>query len=284
MALLPRSSLRSGRRTPDHSDDDGLPPPTKKQRVQQENGPHRRRSSPDCLDITTPDPRPSAGKARYANPPLKATRPRTSTRRTRGLSDSSVDTVASAIQLVTPANTRVNAAGLVKPLRVRPDRSTPSATDHLRDLRESPDPLDTISPIATPATIKLRPEVCTTTAIAENSPVRSPVSTPITRHNNPELKTDTAGTDLESNESTLAQPTEPPPVEVTRSQRKHVSEPVKNERPESKATERRSLRSADSGSRSKSELAQYFYNYEQLISLDDPHPGRLPCYAFTGLN
>ncbi|KAK4956976.1 hypothetical protein LTR66_013298 [Elasticomyces elasticus] len=33
---------------------------------------------------------------------------------------------------------------------------------------------------------------------------------------------------------------------------------------------RRSLRSADTGSRCKSELAQYFPNYEQIISLEDP--------------
>lgn len=37
---------------------------------------------------------------------------------------------------------------------------------------------------------------------------------------------------------------------------------------------RRSLRSTDTGSRCKSELAQYFHNYEQIISLEAPEPGK----------
>lgn len=39
--------------------------------------------------------------------------------------------------------------------------------------------------------------------------------------------------------------------------------------------ERRSLRSHDGGSRTKSELALYFPNYEQMISLEPPKPGKL---------
>ena len=38
-------------------------------------------------------------------------------------------------------------------------------------------------------------------------------------------------------------------------------------------TERRSLRSKDGGSRSRSELAQYFPNYEQMLSLEPAEPG-----------
>jgi hypothetical protein len=41
--------------------------------------------------------------------------------------------------------------------------------------------------------------------------------------------------------------------------------------------ERRSLRSHDGGSRSKSELAMYFPNYEQMISLEPPKAGKCPC-------
>lgn len=40
-------------------------------------------------------------------------------------------------------------------------------------------------------------------------------------------------------------------------------------------TERRSLRSHDGGSRSKSELAMYFHNYEQMLSLEPKKPGML---------
>jgi hypothetical protein len=38
--------------------------------------------------------------------------------------------------------------------------------------------------------------------------------------------------------------------------------------------EKRSLRSHDGGSRSKSELSHYFTNYEQMISLETPKPGK----------
>jgi hypothetical protein len=37
--------------------------------------------------------------------------------------------------------------------------------------------------------------------------------------------------------------------------------------------ERRKLRSKDGGSRSKSELAMFFSNYEQMLSLEPPKPG-----------
>jgi hypothetical protein len=37
--------------------------------------------------------------------------------------------------------------------------------------------------------------------------------------------------------------------------------------------ERRKLRSKDGGSRSKSELAMFFNNYEQMLSLEPPKPG-----------
>ncbi|KAL1963337.1 hypothetical protein VTN77DRAFT_8458 [Rasamsonia byssochlamydoides] len=44
--------------------------------------------------------------------------------------------------------------------------------------------------------------------------------------------------------------------------------------PQPAVPERRSLRSHDGGSRSKSELALYFPNYEQMISLEPPKPGK----------
>ena len=45
--------------------------------------------------------------------------------------------------------------------------------------------------------------------------------------------------------------------------------------PKDESKDKRQLRSHDGGSRSKSELAQYFQNYEQLISLDPTAPGRI---------
>ena len=44
----------------------------------------------------------------------------------------------------------------------------------------------------------------------------------------------------------------------------------------SKMEDKRSLRSHDGGSRSKSELAQYFANYEELLSLETKEQGELP--------
>ena len=47
--------------------------------------------------------------------------------------------------------------------------------------------------------------------------------------------------------------------------------------------EKRSLRSHDGGSRSKSELAPYFPNYDELVSIEPKEPGRLsslPTYKY----
>ncbi|KAJ5591856.1 uncharacterized protein N7459_002225, partial [Penicillium hispanicum] len=288
----PPSSCRS-RRTPDDrgldhddSDNDGPAPPMTKKRAQHENGSHRRRSSPDCLDTTTPDHEPSAGGARHAKPPLEAARPRTATRRTRRPSASSVDTVASAIQLTTPGSARVNANG-ANP-RDRPDRNTPSVADHLRDLRESPDPLDTISPAPPSAAVRSRLGASAVSANPEDKPIISPTLSRTARRRDPEPKTETEtiGTvNAENNESTTAQSTDTHSADVLRSQRKRKSDPVETEPPELKpeGTERRSLRSTDTGSRCKSELANYFYNYEQLISLEGPKPESLTATTTVSL-
>lgn len=65
-------------------------------------------------------------------------------------------------------------------------------------------------------------------------------------------------------------------VKSTRNQKADVGD---GEQPEPEADEkqagRRSLRSTDTGTRCKSELAQYFHSYEQIISLEDPEPGKL---------
>jgi hypothetical protein len=62
-----------------------------------------------------------------------------------------------------------------------------------------------------------------------------------------------------------------------RSTRNRQSDVGDGEQPEvdEKQAGRRSLRSTDTGARCKSELAQYFHSYEQIISLEDPEPGKL---------
>lgn len=272
MALLSRSSLRgSVRPTSDHSDD-GLPP--KKLRAQ-ENGSHRRRSSPDCLDTSVLHDHADSDKARLANPPLKPTRPRTSTRRTRQSSSASVNSAASAVQLIKPETPRAIGNGVADGSRGRSVQGTPScatSADYLLDGRESPDPLDTISPAVNSSTKALSdaaPALKT-----ETKPTNTPVTTRATRRNDPEPKADT--TDTVNEESKDAEPsTGTRPANAPRSLRTRQTDPVETEQPTPapQGSERRSLRSADTGSRCKSDLAPYFHNYEQLISLEAPKPG-----------
>lgn len=272
MALLPRPSLRgSVRRTPDEPFDDGLAPPAKKQRTLWETGLRRRKSSPDCLDTTQNDG-PTAD-ARHANPPLKAARPRTTTRRTRRASASSIDTVASDTQSNALGNSHANGNGDVKASRA-PDPDTPSgkASANLsRGARESPDPLDTISPAASRTSAKSRLRASSGAAEAESKPNKSPSTTRTTRHT--EHKAEAA--DIVKSEHKEDTP-DAHVGDATQSQESHKIDAVESEQPDPAQTAdgRRSLRSADTGSRCKSELAQYFYNYEQIISLEAPKPGK----------
>lgn len=250
---------------------------------------NRRRSSPDCLDATTPT-QDTAGpsKARHALPPTKPARPRPATRRARRPSASSVDSVASGDQLTTPATPRVNGNG-VTTLRRLPDRDTPagggarSATDLLRGEPESPDPLDTISPIVTTSLAKTRPGVHALAVDAESKLSKSPTTTRSARRSDHDAKLEEVDTrqligNSEAMDATTLRSFDMRPADATRSQQQqqHKREEVDTEQEASASTgnERRSLRSADTGSRCKSELAQYFHNYEQIISLDDPKPGK----------
>jgi hypothetical protein len=267
MALLSRSSLRGSVRRAPEEPADGLAPPTKKQRIQ-ENGPDHRKSSPDCLDTPVKDT-PTANPR--SNPPLKPSRPRTSTRRTRrDSSASSIDTVAStAGQLATPA-TRKTANGTFKTPRARRDQSNPSATAGLlHGLHESPDPLDTISPAPPSIAQKQRTVTPAANVEAASKPSPSPVIGPTRRNDNPSLAD---GDDEKVAKEEIA-------VEDATITRESKSGVPNGEQPApvEKRTGRRSLRSADTGSRCKSELAQYFHNYEQIISLEEPEPGRSFC-------
>ncbi|KAF4768943.1 hypothetical protein HAV15_008480 [Penicillium sp. str.  len=244
MALLSRSSLRSVRRAPEEPADSQAPP-TKKPRIENSD----RKSSPDCLD--TKDP---TSKSRPTS--LKPSRPRTSNR-TRRDSSSSVDTVASVGRLATPA-TRTNGNGVLKTPRVRRDQGTSSGADLLRGVHESPDPLDTISPA--PSVAKQR--TVTPANVDSNVKPASPVTRTTRRNENRSL----ADVDENAIKKEGA-------VEDATSTRENKTE-APAEQPASVDTRsgRRSLRSTDTGSRCKSELAQYFHNYEQIISLEVPEP------------
>lgn len=246
---------------------------------------NRRRSSPDCLDATTPtDAAP--GKARHTLPPVKPTRPRPATRRTRRGSASSVDSVASGDQLIAPATPRVNGNG-VTTLRRLSDRDTPagthSATAFLREEPESPDPLDTISPAVTTNTVKTRPGAHAHSVDSETKLPKSPATTRTTRRGDRDTKpdeTDETQSNVKSDakNATSVRSSDARPADATRShqhqqQGKREEESIGQHASVQTGNEKRSLRSADTGSRCKSELAQYFHNYEQIISLDDPKPG-----------
>ncbi|KAJ5675067.1 uncharacterized protein N7477_005001 [Penicillium maclennaniae] len=251
MALMPRPSLRgSVRQTPDEHFDDHLTPPAKKQRTLWETGLRRRKSSPDCLDTTQNEA--LSADARHANPPSKAARPKTANRRTRGASASSIDTA------MAPS----------RPPRA-PDRDNPSgkaSADLLRGARESPNPLDTISSTASRNTVKSRLRSSSGAAEAEKKLNHSPITTRTTQHTEHEAQV--------ANTVKLEQQhaAENNSTDLTRSQPTCNSDTVESEQPDHAPTAdgRRSLRSADTGSRCKSELAQYFYNYEQIISLEAP--------------
>ncbi|KAJ5899904.1 hypothetical protein N7495_004648 [Penicillium taxi] len=266
MALLSRS-LRPVRQTTFHTDDNGLVS-LKKHNKPNENVPHRGKGSSDCLDTTTQDIPTDTSKARHVNPSL-ATRPRTSTRRNHRSSSASIDTVASPSQLKIAGNSSVNGNGVSQTPRGVPDIA--SATDSLRDGCESPDPLDTISPAPVEDAAKLRSGASVQAGRSE-SIRKSPITNIGARHNDPDPKTD-PGKKIKTEGNELAVP-EARPADATRSHQKPKTEPIPDQHA-GQSTERRSLRSGDSGSKTKSELAQYFYNYEQIICLDDPKPETL---------
>ncbi|KAJ5818187.1 hypothetical protein N7474_003778 [Penicillium riverlandense] len=108
--------------------------------------------------------------------------------------------------------------------------------------RESPDPLDTI----------LSPNMTLKTVDSSAAAARA-------RHSG-----DTSVTDVDKTDS----------VAATRSTRSRKSDPGENL--EQSDGGRRSLRSTDT--RCKSELAQYISNYEVLIGLEEPQPGKYDCY------
>ena len=164
-----------------------------------------------------------------------------------------MDTVASG-QLATPTCANGIGNGSYRTPRARRDQGTPSGADFLRGVHESPDPLDTISPA--PSVAKQR----TLTPAIVDSNGKPSVSPARTTHRN-----DNRSLVDGENESKAEGAAGLPPTRDSKSD----GEPASDTR-----SERRSLRSTNTGSRCKSELAQYFHNYEQIISLDVPEPGK----------
>lgn len=236
MALLSRPSLRgSVRRAPEEPTDAPAP---KKQRM--ESPSDRRKSSPDCLDTTTVE-----------EPVKRSLKPQSRSRTRRRASSSSIDVASPAGQLATPTTRTNGTANGIKTTRARRDPTTPSS--NFFDIQESPDPLDTISPAPSVA-----PKQRTVTpAIADDvNPLGSPVPRTTRRTDNRREV---------NSEGALDATVTPAPSD---------HKDATDEQTEEKRSERRSLRSTDTGLRCKSELAQYFHNYEQIISLEDPEPGK----------
>ena len=211
----------------------------KKQRMERSD---RHKSSPDCLDTTVEEPKTRLN--------LK-TQSRSRTR--HRASSSSVDVASPAGQLATPA-TRTNGTGTgTKTARARRNPATPSGKN-LFGIHESPDPLDTISPAPSGAQ---KQRTVTPSITDDVKPLVSPVPRTSRRiDNRVEGKV----------EGMLNATVTPAPA---------ADHKDADEQTEEKRSGRRSLRSTDTGSRCKSELAQYFHNYEQIISLEEAEPGKL---------
>lgn len=231
-------------------------PPSKRPRLQQQhlNSPsspasnrhlRRRGSSPDLLDTTIEpaiSPKPINVRAATnsplstaAVPPLRASRrPRLITTTTSSYNNPPPSPPPSSNKPRTPHTKHRNDAV--------------SATPAL--LRESPDPLDTISP-----------------APAFSSSRSRPSATRYPRQHQQQNKvegTPTGNNISRSNARNTRRNSVPP---------ERQQQPPVPAAPASSVRERRSLRSHDTGTKLRSELASYFPNYEQLISLEPQKRG-----------
>ncbi|KAF4206538.1 hypothetical protein CNMCM8927_004734 [Aspergillus lentulus] len=287
MAVRSRSSLRFSVRRDDntsgHHDDhqdnhhDTLPsspPPAKRPRLQQQQrqqhrqppSSRRRKSSPDLLDTTIENSGrrvPPSSKTpqivrQAAHSPLPPP-PRSSTRRPPAPSTAS-DSASSS----SPSSVRVPPPGTPHTTGQSHDHHrTPlsaSAALYMRGGgRESPDPLDIISPVPTGANSQPRKTPTTSTP---TSTTRS------TRRSRPRQSgaSDADAQKTPGQTSSRRKPNSANPQTETQSQPKEEPDHPSPAAPE----QRRSLRSKDSNSRLRSELASYFWNYEQILSLDPP--------------
>ncbi|EAW15187.1 acetyltransferase SAS4-like domain-containing protein [Aspergillus clavatus NRRL 1] len=305
MAVRSRSSLRFAVRRDDHGaghhDDDRddfddarlSSPPAKRPRLQQQPSSRRRKSSPDLLNTTIENPNHSSSKTpqfvRHAtHSPLPPSR--SSTRRPLPLSAvgdraSSSASSASVSSSSSASSARVLPVGTPCTTGQTNDRHhTPLSTSAALYMRgggrESPDPLDTISPA--PATKIIPPRRAPTTS-TPNSTTRS------TRHSTrsqPHPSSDGASENLPARShsrssrkaTTVNHASESQPLPQVQSPSQSQLQPQSQSQPNGEhptaspaaPEQRRSLRSNDTGLRARSELAPYFWNYEQILSLEPP--------------
>ncbi|GCB24887.1 hypothetical protein AAWM_07772 [Aspergillus awamori] len=253
--LMPvRVSLR---RDPHHGHSPDQPdsePPAKRARLQTHSSSRRRKSSPDLLDTTTTENSSSSAATPYKLSSHHPLRRRTSTRRPLASNNPTSSS---------PATPRPN------PRRILRNDSTPTITSYFFPVgRESPDPLDTISPSATANSSVSRrvsppgrPSAVTTTAAASSA--RRPRRSAAAADPEPNVAVATP-IQQPASTSTVSKPSQPVP-DATPQQ-----PTVPTEQPSTGREQRRSLRSHDGGSRARSELALYFPNYEELLSMEPP--------------
>ncbi|KAL2802646.1 something about silencing, SAS, complex subunit 4-domain-containing protein [Aspergillus granulosus] len=240
MAVRSRSSLRVLRSDPNDAGENSVqPPPTKRPRLHRPTTSRRQGSSPDLLDTTIETP-PSSSSTKLRRPrPLFA------------------------LSSAHPTSSPPPHAGTPRARNLRVHHhDTPTSTHaalYLNGGRESPDPLDTISPAPT-VTFKTTPKPSNTPTSAAYRQRRitqflKPATEPVAIPEPPKPKTPRVP-------KGNAAPTPPEdPVSVPT-----ATATADGAMPE----KRRSLRSHDGGSRVRSELALYFPNYEELMSLEPP--------------
>ncbi|KAL3494063.1 something about silencing, SAS, complex subunit 4-domain-containing protein [Aspergillus germanicus] len=234
-----KSSLRVLRSDPNDAGENSVqPPPAKRPRIHRPTTSRRQGSSPDLLDTTIETPPPSIS---------------TKLRRPRPLFALSAHTTSSPPPVGTPRARNLRGHHHDTP-------TSNNAALYLNGGRESPDPLDTISPAPT-ITFKTTPKSSNTPTSAAYRQRRitqflKPAPEPVTTPELPKPKTR-----ISRGNAAPTPPKEPIPdsTPVPAATADHTS-------PE----KRRSLRSHDGGSRVRSELALYFPNYEELLSLEPP--------------
>ncbi|KAL4902602.1 something about silencing, SAS, complex subunit 4-domain-containing protein [Aspergillus multicolor] len=254
MPARSRSSLRVLRRDPNDTGENpggAQPPPPKRPRLNPLPT-RRRKSSPDLLN-TTIDSSPSTNSTKL--------------RRPRPLFALSAHTTSSPPPGSTTPRTRN--------LRLNHTPNSNSAAFYLNGGgRESPDPLDTISPAPAPKPVTSASKSATPKPKPSTTNTPTPTSTAyrqrrLTHYLKPksELEEPAKETPKPKTPRPARPVVAPPPEEPTPPQTLAVpGETADRAVPE----KRRSLRSHDGGSRVKSELALYFPNYDQIISLEPP--------------
>ncbi|KAL5336724.1 something about silencing, SAS, complex subunit 4-domain-containing protein [Aspergillus crustosus] len=246
MAVQSRSSLRVLRRDTNDNEDSVQPPPSKRLRLHPPPA-RRRKSSPDLLDTTIESAPPSTS--------TKLRRPRP------------LFTLPSAHTTSSPPPT--GGIPRIKNLRLHhhDTQNSTSAAIYLNGGRESPDPLDTISPAPAPApapvSLKSAPKPPPNTSTPTSAAYRQRrVTQPAKPESKPTITERTTPKPARHFRGTTGPPPPQPILTLLAVPAGTADRAVPGNR--------RSLRSHDGGSRARSELALYFPNYEELMSLAPP--------------